>query len=99
MHSFTLKFNRETQDKISESLRPTSYDKSVSDILGFIRDIDENTIERDEKGEEEEEEEEEYVLCDLDEFDTQREWIQATPSKNRSYNYLVSFSAVLSSCE
>lgn len=89
-----LKDFRETQDKLSKSLHPTSHDKSVSDILGFIRDIDNVADQEDEREESDQEQEEEtYDLCDLEEYPTQYEWIQANPSQNRSYNYKVNLSS------
>ncbi|PRP79878.1 hypothetical protein PROFUN_12367 [Planoprotostelium fungivorum] len=87
---------RETQDKLSKSLHPTSHNKSVSDILGFIRDIDNVIDQEDERKESDQEQEEEtYDLCDLEEYPTQYEWIQANPSQNRSYNYKGLFEAPL----
>ncbi|PRP80180.1 hypothetical protein PROFUN_12138 [Planoprotostelium fungivorum] len=86
---------RETQDKLSKSLHPTSHDKSVSDILGFICDIDDVVDQEDEREESDQEQKEEtYDLCDLEEYLTQYEWIQANPSQNRSYNYKVNLSSL-----
>ena len=71
------------------ALYPSAHDESVSEILGFIRSIDEEEVEQHIRKDNaiEDEDEEEYILSDLEDYDNQRDYIEANPSTSRSYNY------------
>lgn len=81
--------NRDTQESLNYALYPSAHNDSVSEILGFIRSIDEEEVEEHIRKDNavEDEDEEEYILSDLEDFETQQEYIEANPSTSCSYNY------------